>query len=62
MRGMTFVLVWLSSVALGALLAAALPRTRWWVGAISCAALGPLGLTLIALDVATYREVTSSPT
>lgn len=58
---MTWVLVWFGGVAVGALLGAVLPRTHWWVGAVSCAMLGPLGFALIALDVATYRERTSSP-
>lgn len=58
---MTWALVWVSSVAIGAFIGAVLPRTHWWVGAVSCAILGPLGLALIAIDVATYRERTSSP-
>lgn len=47
---------WVASVAGGTALAAALPRTRWWVGTISTALLGVFGLALILIDVATYKE------
>ena len=58
---MWFLSAWLGSIALGTALAAVLPRTAWWVGTVSTALLGPLGLVLVAVDVATYRERTSSP-
>ena len=56
----TALLVWLASIALWSLLAALLPKTRWWVGTISGVTLGPLGVALVAVDVATYREPVTS--
>jgi hypothetical protein len=58
---MTLLVIWLGSIALGVLVAAISPRTKWWVGALSTVTLGPVGLVLIAVDAATYRERTSSP-
>lgn len=39
---------WVASVAVGALVAAAKPKTVWWHGAVSGALLGPLGVLVVA--------------
>lgn len=49
-------LIWMTVIAAGTIWAAASARTAWWIGTISTVLLGPLGLLVIAADVATYKS------
>lgn len=54
----TVVLIWLTSVCACTLICHASDRSVWWVGTVSAALFGPFGLTLVALDIATYKPGT----
>lgn len=52
---MELLLIWLASIALAVAWASTSHKSKWWVGLIGGIALGPLGVALVWLDVATYR-------
>lgn len=51
--------IWAVSVVAGVLCGALTRRSKWWVGLILTVALGPLGLVLLAVDVATWRPASA---
>lgn len=50
--------LWLAGIVWSTALAAFMPQTVWWVGLVSGVLLGPFGVALVGLDIATYQPGT----
>lgn len=53
--------VWIGGIVWSTLLAAYARQSVWWVGTVSGVLLGPFGLALVGLDIATYQPGTRTP-